>query len=215
MKTVDSLALGLVDRALGLAGAGTQQTELEDGLVVQTLDVSRLVARARAPISDGIKTAIFQNVHGGAGQNETALDPYFHTSSPGSNPHWPVPVPVGFDVWVLAVSADVNSVGNFVEAQFSVLGDHAGDAAFTQDSSGGAASASTIRLGFCHFDSARSIAGDPFLMTEQGDLIVYPQIRVPRGMTLSWTTETTGAAVMNCFCMMGLFPVGLNQDATT
>jgi len=208
------MALGLVDRALGLAGTGSQITELEDGLVSQVLDVSRLVARARSPITEGLKVAIFQNVHAGAGQVETAVDPYFSTSTPGSAPNWPVPVPIGFDVWILAVSGDTSSVGNFTESIFAVLGDHAGDGAWTQNQAGGAASSSVIRFGVAHFDSALSIAGDAFVMTEQGDTIVYPQLRVPRGMTLSYTSESTGATTSNLFMLAGLFPVGLNTDAT-
>ncbi len=216
MKAVDSVALEAVNKALGLAGPGAQVTELEDGLISQVLDISKLVGRGRAPISDGVKVAIFRTVHGVADDQVVAVDPYFTNSVPASSPNWPVPVVAGFDVWVLGASLQgIVSPTNINDAYLGLVGDISGDAAFTQDQAGGAVTSGTIRIPLAAWDRTLPFGGFDFGVFDSVANMPRIMTRVPRGMTIEYRCESGGATTSQCTILLGIYPVGLGQDALT
>ena len=87
MKRIDSDALGILTKALGLTGAGSQLTELADGVVDQALDVVPIVRRGRViGASEGLFTAIMRNVHTDAETLTTGIggaDPHVHAFEAG------------------------------------------------------------------------------------------------------------------------------------
>jgi len=213
MKFVDSLALGEVDKALGLAGPGAQATELDDGLINQVLEVANLVSRARTPISHGIKWAIIQNTHALAGDQVTAWDPYFRTTAPNTELNWPVPVPKGFDIWFLGATARVISGGGFSNGYLGIVGDFVGDGAYALGHAG-APTTDTIRYALQNWDSQSIIAGQTFARFD-GRVWAYGQrpVRLIRDATMEWRTASTAAGTYQANIMLALVPTGLPQDA--
>lgn len=219
MKELDSVALQLVNKALGLAGGGAQTTELEDGLVQQVLEVSHLIGRGRAPITDAIKWCVLETVHGAADDQVAAVDPYFTNSTPGSSPNWPVPVPAGFDVWFFGATGRALS-GNLDDGYLGMVGDMSGekgDMGFSQNQAGGAATNAAIRYPLQAWNNTTGLAGITFLRVladSSATAGAYRPVRIPRGSTIELRLLSQGAAVLQAYILMGIFPVGLGQDAT-
>ena len=226
MKQLDSNALGLVDRALGLAGPGSQQTELEDGLVAQTLDVTNLVARSRSPIQHGQKWAIIQNVHSTTSDALTAVDPYFIPGGAaplvapyGVQWNWPDPVPLGFDIWYLGCVTQVVTGTGFTEGYFGMVGGQVPAGAFGYTHSGIGITASTIRYPLQSWSGEALVGGILFGTAIASSQQVFATgqrgVRIPRGTTLEFRSRSSAAITVQAMPLLGLFPQALGQDVIT
>jgi hypothetical protein len=220
MKELDSVALELVNKALGLAGAGAQTTELEDGLLQQVLEVSGLIGRGRSPIGDAIAWAVLQTTHGGADTQVVAVDPYFTTSSPGITYNWPVPVPAGFDIWLIGATGrnlGLLTASALASGYVGLVGDVQGDAAWAQRESGGAPGAVfPIRYPLVSWTGEATLGGQAFFVGDDNDAAARNDpVRIRRGSTIECRLTSTGTAVYQVAILLGLFPVGLGQDAAT
>jgi len=212
-KVVDSDALVLLNEALGLAGAGAQLTELDDGLLNQVLAVNRLVGRARTlpPANQGGLSIASFNIVVGASTDTVAIDPYNVPNALLYN--WPSPVPLGYDIWLIASSAQLvtGGISDFGSAIFELLGDTAGDGAFGTDE-GAALAAHTQRISLMAFDDAITVGGIN-IMTSSGQTYKQYGTRIGRGTTFSWrVTSSAGTVTARLFLVLGLFPVGLEPD---
>lgn len=226
MKQLDSNALGFVDRALGLAGAGSQQTELEDGLVAQTLDVRNLVARSRSPIRHGQKWAVLQNVHVGTTDQVSAIDPYFQGTIPIA-PYlevwnWPVPVPVGFDIWYLGSTCRVVTGTGFTEGYFGMVGGMVGPnpaGAFGYTHSGTGITNAAIRYPLQSWSGETVVAAQTFANAISTGQQIYSTgqngVRIPRDATLEFRSRSSGNITVQVTALVGLFPQALGQDVIT
>lgn len=214
MRLFDSSALDLLNRALGLAGgAGSQNTQLEDGLVSLTVPTNRLIGRARSPVADRGASGflVLENNHAAATTEVTALDVYNPTNA-ASN-FWPVPVPTGFDVWIFGVSGRaVLNGGNFADGYFGAV-ENQDDWLFSQDENGGSASANALRQCFKLWDAPLTAGGQDFLVGEDGESYRQLRYRVPRGSTIEFRTTAAGAGTYACYLSIGIWPVGIEPDA--
>lgn len=214
MRRIDSDALGILTKSLGLSGAGSPITELSDGIVDQALDVVPIIRRGRTVAgSAGVYAAIMSNTHAGADTQLSTVNVY--DVAAGATSIWPVPIPEQFDVWVLACAMRRESGGGTITSLFSIQfpartqgwGVDQAAAAVTQVDPVGIASWNGLIV-------TSTVDGN--LTGGRGP---YKQlgIRIPRGTgastgTLRWSTVSSAAAVFNLNLFLGLFPVALGQD---
>ena len=215
MKQIDSDALGIINRALGITGAGAAITQLMDGSVSQVLDVTAAVRRGRTiqPMQ-GVFTAILRNVHGAANTLVTTWSPY--AGGTGTRPPWPDPVPTQFDVWLLQASTrQISGGGTFRGALFiNYDGIQQG---FGADDSGVAVVASFPHP-IINWDGTAT--NTHTIGIEDGKLPALPAaIRLPRanapGTQLVFSSTSSAIATFDVQLVVGLFPVTLGQDVFT
>lgn len=212
MKRVDSDALGIVNKALGLTGAGSAQTELHDGEVFQTLDVARLARRGRTlGDSGGIFTINLENVHTDAESEVTAVDIY--TQVIGVIPPFPSPVPRQFDMWLLWATIQRKSGGGTFSGIVEVLFPFQ---AFGEDDSGAAVVANDVQV-LAHWDAIVS-EGIQFAVlagSEQPRAVL--NFRMPRptaaiGSSLRFRSTSSLTSTYAMTVALGMFPVAMGQD---
>jgi len=217
-KVIDSGALTLLNRILGLAGTGgAQRTELEDGLVSQTLDIGRIASRSLALSgTQGLFEVFFLNTHGaGATSKVSSIDPY----APGSLAWDPFPgtVPAGFDLWLLGASANYQSgtAGNFSSAALHLLGTEQQFAMGVDDTGAALSGALVSNRAVALWDSHQAFGNKDPLINEAGQSWMPIGLRLRPGVTLAFSSKATNAVVVNCVLSIAYLPSGLGQDATT
>jgi hypothetical protein len=217
VREVSSQVLQEVARALQLAGRGAQITYFEDGDLAQVIDVGALARRGGtlAP-SNGIFSFIIENDHGGAGVIETLRNPY-NTASAVLGSGYTTPLPEGFDVWILALSAiSTGTASVFTRAMVAIR---------TIDSDMGfgdvAAKAIDIPLMVYRTEDNSFAAGASALTFLRGDSTVrawdygpnvMPYRLRSRTNRLLWMTASTGTGTYELHGLVGVFPAGLGQD---
>ena len=210
VKKVDSQALGIVNRALGLTGAGAPETEFLDGVIDQTLDVAALIRRGRALAdTSGIFAPTMRVTHGGATTDDAEIDPYDVGTTVAVAPY-PATVPASQDVWLLGASVrQVSGTGTLSATLSLIIGTR--NAGFGIDNAGNLIlSAQPIRLAF--WDALGS-DGTNFGILNQLGTHQRIGIRVPRNVsTLRFRTTSSAVAAFDCQLILGLFPVALGQD---
>lgn len=213
MKTVSSQALGLVNRALGLTGAGAALTEFLDGQLDQTLDVAPIVRRGRTQAgTGGLYYGVFENNHAVADTQVSSIAPY--RTPVGAIPPYPSPIPPDFDLWLIgAAMVRASGSGTFTGALFLGLGDV--PQGWGIDEAGAAVVASTsFPLAFWDSVVGQTVT---FGLTEQGEPYVPIGLRMLRppdqANTLDFSSTSSAAAVFRLFVLLGLFPASLGQDA--
>lgn len=218
-KEVDSGALGLINRILGIAGSrtGAQSTELDDGVLVQTLDVAGVVRQGRAPAaSGGLYRGVLQNVHSAADDERSQIDPY----NPGASAFggWPGAVPEGFDIWVLKASLVRSAgAGDMTGGQLRLFTNFAtSNLGWGEDDAGAAFSSSQNPIlaaweGAANTNTAAGFAWYP--ETGTAKVVADIGIRLRRGYIL--TLDTTSSAALTCQCVMqvAIYPSAVGQDA--
>jgi len=209
-KAVDSQALVGLNRILGLAGAGSTETFLEDGLLQQTYDVADVVRRSRTQAgSAGWFYAVFQNTHSGASGVQATINPYATTSTQALN-SWQAPVEAGFDVWLMYATMQALS-GAALNGAMCLIIPTSDMQCFGVDNTGSSVTASpSIPVAF--WDSFDGVTGEQYGLTESGEMVVNINKRIRRGSTVRFATDSAGTAVFQMHAVFGLFPAGMGQD---
>ncbi|MEE8139192.1 MAG: hypothetical protein V3T81_10050 [Thermoanaerobaculia bacterium] len=214
MKTVDSQALGIVNRALGLTGAGAPLTEFLDGQVEQTLDIANLVRRGRALVgTNGFFYGVMENAHPSANTLTSTFAPFAPTL--GDIPPYPSRMPPGFDIWILSATVDQPSgTGTFTGALLMAM--RSPNQAWGIDDNAAAVAAADETVPLAFWDSVAT-QNRTFGVQESGDPVARIGIRLPRpsrgeetGLTFSSTSSAL--ATFRCVIKLGVFPIGLGQD---
>jgi len=211
VKTVDSQALGEVNRALGITGRGAQRTELLDGQVVQTLDIGPIVRRGMTQgVTQGIYYAILRNIHVAADTRVTSVNPYNQTI--GNLPPYPLLVPAGFDLWLLSAAVRQDSGSGTIAASLGILYPSTSQA-FGEDSSG-AAVEEQDEYPLCSWDAIVTV-GISWAVLQQGGSWMRFALRLPRfnALELTFRSVSSAAVTWDCVLTLGLFPATLGQDA--
>ncbi len=210
MKTIDSDALAIVNRALGLTGAGAPVTEFPDGTLDQVLDVSALVRRGRTQAAtQGIYGAVLRSVHGAADSNAVTVDPYEVGTTAVIAPY-PNPMPPAFEVWLLGGSVRrVSGTGTLTAVLTMTF--PAVNQGWGIDNNGVA-----VLVEAEHplvFWDASASEGITFGL-RNGTRGPFQRIgtRVPRGSNLRLRSTSTALSTWDCSLILGVFPVGLGQD---
>lgn len=210
MKRVDSDALSVANRSLGLSGQGAAETEFFDGELYQVLDVSGMVRRGRTQAqTGGIYTGVMSNVHTAAETLNSNITPYAIGAGLVFAPY-PDPVPVQFDVWLIAAAVEQQSgTGTFRGVlQMDPVPSQQG---FGVNNSGNQVTRTT-RIALAFWDSILSI-GDSFGLANGVQPWQKIGFRIPRSVaTLRFTSVSSAIATFDCQVMLGIFPTSLGQD---
>lgn len=212
MKSVDSQALGLVNRALGLTGAGAPLTEFLDGTVEQTLDIAALVRRGRTQAgTTGIYYGTLLNNHAAANTQISGLSPYL--TPVGALPPYPSPMPAGFDIWILAAAVQqISGSGTFTGALSINTSDAVQGWGIDE---AGAAVTGLGRFPLVFWDSVVTQTTE-FGLTEAGQPLGWIGLRLLRtpanDSSINFSSTSSAAAVFRCQILLGVFPIGLGQD---
>jgi len=212
MKKIDSDALGVLNKALGLTGRGSQVTELTDGVVDQALDIGPIVRRGRtAAGTEGIFVFRLRNGHTDAQSLTTIINPFNLAAGIAIAP-FPDPIPDLFDLWILNASVlRVSGTGTLSAALFanypaSVMG---------VSKQGGGTLAIGITSHALAFWDALISENITFALLNQLGPLAKIGIRLPRSTLtqLVWATTSSATSIYDIIITVGLFPVALGQDA--
>ena len=209
MVEVDSTALHQVARALGVRGLNDNAV-FQDEQLQQVVDVGPLIRRGMTLAgSEGIYIGVFQNDHAAAGVLTSTVDPYAVAGTAG----WPNPIPDNLEVWVLQCSALLVTAGDA-----GVFGDGQFDAQWPAARVAWGTPANRA-MPLALYDAEVSLGSLGVSLAEigSGEITKRLGIRIPRGVTLRWTTESTGVGTpeYRLLALVGLFPIGMGQDAMT
>ncbi len=214
MKRVDSDALGVVTRALGITGAGAPVTEFIDGQLEQTLDIAPIVRRGRAlAATEGIFTGLLRNIHTDAESLVTALNPYSVLPRVAAIAPYPAIVPAQFDLWLLGAVLVRTSGGGTLNATLTLQYNAQGWGLDDND----AAVAGNLTMPLGNWDTFLTQGG----FTTYGILAGSDQpflnlgLRIPRAGApeLSFFSTSSLTVTITAQVILGLFPVALGQDA--
>jgi len=209
-KEIRSDALDVVALALGLARSSGGASNFDDGELSQVLNVTPLVRRGRTlGSSTGWFYAILENVHPGADDKGTSVDPYNIVSQ--FLAPWVSPVPKGFDIWIGRVSGLRNAGAGDLTIGTLGLEPRSEQRAFGEDNGGGAVVAIPIQ-NLAIFTGIDTTGADDILVGPNTEGSFPVNIRWPRGASMIWRTTSSAAAEFQVSMMLGLFPVGMGQD---
>lgn len=209
-QRIAGAALDNVRKQLGATGPGDPAVRLLDTEVVQTFDVEASARRGGTQAgTSGLYYPVIRNVHAGSGTLNTAVD--FYTNEIGIIAPWPAPMPAEFDIWLLAAAVrQVSGTGTFTGA---LLVDYRqASQGFGVDDSGVAVVASELRV-LAFWDSLIT-QNREFGLRDGANPRARLGIRLPRfGTALSFSSTASTVASFDLQLDLGVFPVGLGQDA--
>lgn len=213
MKKIDSDALGVLTRSMGLSGAGSPITELTDGVVDQSLSVNEVVRRGRTQArTEGIYTAKMRAIHTAANSVTVTVNPYEIGVAASVIAPYPSPMPAGFDIWLLTVAGHRVSGGGNVNIQLLV------NYATTQQGWGvdnvGAAVVGLSSISIRFWDTLATTAGTVTLLNTRSAQPVAVGIRLPRSLETAVVMASTSTAIatFELDLVLGVFPTSLGQD---
>jgi len=162
-------------------------------------------------VSDGWFTAIMENVHSAADDEDSTLDPY---ASGDGSVNVPSPIPPGWDVWLLGVTGQRSSgAGDLTSAVLSVNPAPHSQGYGIDDN--GAVVVTSTPLHLVQFDALNTDgAFARASMTElvSGKLWVPLNLRLTRASSLRFDSRAAAAAEFQLLMIMGVFPASLGQD---
>ena len=208
MKQIDSDALGILNKSLGLTGSGSQITELTDGIVEQNLDVVPIIRRGRTQVgTGGLYTGFWRNIHGAADAQTSSLFPYAVPTSQVRAP-FPANMPEQFDVWLFHASVIQLSGSGTLSATLNLV---LPATRVGMTTTGGGAEA-TFPLAF--WDALITEGVEFGLLAGSGVPVANLNMRIPRGRLteLQFTSTSSAIATFDLFALLGVFPVALGQD---
>jgi len=214
-KRIDSDALGVLNRALGLTGSGAQVTELTDGVVDQVLDIVPVVRRGRTQTDvQGLYFPTFRNTHGAANTQTNSIDPY-NVGATFDVPPYPENMPAAFDIWLIGASLRVVS-GTASLFSLATLSLTVGTLSqgWGRTHTGGLILVSQAQR-LAMWD-ATATAVTAFGILNQLGTHQKIGLRLPRGgggSTLTFDSVSTGIVAVDCQMILGVFPASLGQDA--
>lgn len=211
VKKIDSQALGVLNKSLGLSGAGSPSTELTDGIVDQVLSVGEVVRRSRTQAgSEGLYSAILQNVHTDAEVLTVQINPY--NIGTGVIPPWPDPMPAGFDIWLMGASVRRVSGASTLTGALFYQWPSANQGWGVDDS--GVAVVESAPMGLIHWDSLVTLNTTSGRLQGSRGLWQSVGMRLPRGSngSLRFVSSSSVTATFDCQIILGVFPAALGQD---
>lgn len=210
MKKVDSDALGVVNRALGLSGTGSPLTEFADGIVDQSLEVGPIVRRGRTLAgTEGNVIFRLRNGHTDAQAITTIINPFAVVA--GEIAPYPEFLSNKFDLWLLSASLRRTAGGGTLSAALFVNLPAAIIGISVQGSSALVAGITSHAL--AHWDAIISENID-FGITDTGGPWAKIGMRLPRAPTTQIVFASTSSLTSSYDLLlnMGVFPIALGQD---
>ena len=212
VKLIDSQALGILNKSLGLTGAGSPQTELADGIVDQVLPIGEIVRRGRVlGVSEGIFVCRLRNNHTDANSLTATIAPFAATAAL-VNPPFPSPIPSQFDFWVLGASVAVVGAGTLSGTLF--LRTPAPFQGLSVTNAGGAVTPNVISHALAFWDTTATESIEFGVLTGTVGVWKRLALRLPRhpDTELRFASTSSLTVTFDCNIICGLFPVALGQD---
>ncbi len=213
MRRVNSEALVLVQRALGISGVSIGETEFMDDQLDQTVDVSRLIRRGRTQAgTGGLYYGLLENVHTDAETVESIIAPYLTPT--GSNPPYPSPMLSSFDIWVLGAHVSrVSGTGTLSAALFIIPTSTV--QGWGIDDGGTAVGAAVPSTPLALWDAVQTNTRT-YGIKEDGQPFQRIGLRLIRGARnatqLRFSSTSSLTSTYRCHILLGVFPIGLEQD---
>lgn len=220
-QEVDSGALEQIDQSYGLAGGGSQTTDLADESISQVLSVGEMNRRSRAPFASqgckGLMMANLRNQHPGAGELQSFVMPYApvnaHNGYQGVDPRQ-------FDIWIVGASSFC-SAGFGANVTFGLLGFDIPISLFSMSSlaTGGPVSIMEQEqpiMGWHEYTAFPTVALDAAATGGAAfeELVWLPQhMRMPTDTEITFRSEASGVVDVTCLVQMAIFPSAVGQDA--
>jgi len=218
MSFITGDQLRLVTKLFELRGSSLSGvTDLDADNLSQTVPIIPEIVRRSLTEANagGWNEGLLVNEHTDAETLESTIDPY----EPGaaSVAPYPASVPLGWDVWLLGVSAvrvDSAGTGAYSTAMLA-LNPGANSQSWGIDDSG-VAVAGGPRIMLARFDGGLDVnlvGVNPPLLTEAGETFVPLGVRVPRqASAIEWHSDSVATCTLRAHIILGLFPEGLGQD---
>jgi len=215
MTIIKNAILSPIQRLIGIAPSPSP-TVIDDDAVSLTFPVVPDIARRSVLPSPnaGWFQGILENVHSGADAESSGLFPF--AAGPDAVAPYPAAISEEFDLWLLKVGG-IRTVGTGdLTAAYLILTPPAHSQGFGHDDAG-APVVTNLAMKIAFFSALEETGGtslDPFI-TPSGDLFVDINMRLPRGCTLIFNSESAAAAEYQMWFILGLFPAALGQDVVT
>ena len=212
VKLIDSDALEILTKSMGLTGAGAQQTELLDGIVEQNLDVVPIVRRGRTQAGkDGVYSATMRTNHTGAVTVTNTVEPYAVGTVAVVAPY-PNPVPPLFDIWLLQASVRQVSGTGTVSATLSVR--YPGQQGWGINETGLTQILVAQPHRLAHWDTVVSVGTNFAVLAGSAQPTANIGLRLARGgaTELIFVVVSSATSAWDCQLTLGVFPVALGQD---
>jgi len=217
MSIVKNPLLGPLQSLIGVAPSG-QPLTLDDSNISLVLPIIPEIARRGQVIGNltGWFQGILENVHSGADNEISSIDPY--AAGADAVPPFPQLVEDNFDLWLLgAMLAESSGTPALVGGIFS-MNTQGRMQGFGRDDQGAPVVAQVplvLAAWNGTFTAAAYAPGDPCTLVGSGELFKKLGLRIPRGAVLRLHTTSGAAGEFHLSLLMGLFPAGLGQDVVT
>lgn len=211
MREVRSDALDAIGRALGLSGPVRGTVQFTDGILEQVIDVAPLIRRGRTQAAtDGIYTAVLQNVHAAANTQTSTVSPYDVAAADAIAPY-PAPMPAGFDIWLISAYLEQDSGSGTLSAAL-IVNFRDQQQGWGRNQAGAAVVATGTQL-LAFWDALATQTREFGILNELG---IWKKIglRLPADSAtdLVFSSTSSAAATFSLHLLLGVFPIGLGQD---
>lgn len=185
-------------------------TELEDGILNQTIDVLPVIRRSLSLAeTTGLFWCYMQNVHGAADDEASVQDPY---APVGAIPPYPSIVPNDFDFYLLSAGVIRSAGAGGLTGAAVQLDPIAAQQGWGVDDTGGALVINS-RQTVAFWDNIVTVAGIDFgENAASGTTTIRVAQRIRRGTTIDFITTSAAAATFQLVMLCALMPVATGQD---
>jgi len=216
-KDINSEALVLLRKSLGMAGTAGPDTLLDEDFVAQSLDIARFARQGLAPGS-GLFYFVMTVVTSVGNPNLTILIPDIYEPRSGaldlSLPPYPSTVPTGFDIYLIGCSLSLSNT-TLANAAFSVTSDQfsMGVGVNNNDTTVEVLTQAGRTIPMASWDTVVSVAGSELAtLGASGKVWTKLGTRLQRGSGLFFNFAAGGANQGNLVILASLQPTALGQD---
>lgn len=218
MTLIEGGQLAAIRRILGSPVDAMGSTQIDLGHVSQVLPVVPEIVRRSSPLAgvDGWFLGSLENNHAGADSEQTTILPYAPAAAVLTS-NLPTPIPEEWDIWLIGCSGFRTSGAASLAGGISIAGPpHL--LAWGQEDDGSASGSTNNRsfLGFIDGVNAglTGLGGnDPLTFVNvPGGAFLPLNLRLPRGCSLRFDSESDAAAIFQVNFIMGVFPMAMGQD---
>lgn len=217
-KEIDSEALVLLRKGLGIGGIGSPTTLLEEEFVSQTVDVAQF-ARQGLPPGNGLFYYRMEVTTSVANPSlNLAVDVYNPTDGTldFNLPPYPLRVPSTLDVWLIHASMAMTLPGVFVDASLSLVTEVSkmGIGIHNNDTTVATITQAAMTVPLCVWNRETAVNGFEIAGIEGGATLQHLGIRVARGSDLQVRVDAGGINGFNWNILAALMPRSMGQDVS-
>lgn len=215
-KEIDSEALVLLRKGLGIGGIASPTTLLEEDSVIQVVEVGQF-ARQGLPAGNGLFYFVMRIITSvGNPSLDVSLFPYIPDDPSGASvasAPFPNPVPSTFDIWIMSAVLNVTTA-TFVDAALFLRPPpvSVGLSIENADTTTQPLIAPTPVFPLAAWDGVQTV--DTFITGDLAGSDVFQRLgmRLPRGCSLNFRVDAGGINTATCTIAAALMPRSMGQD---